>query len=167
MGSPWGRLRRSVGIESIVWLLLALGIVGFGVKLLVDTRQFLATAAAADGVIVGTYPAERSYDTGGEHGPSVTRIVHLPIVRFTTADDEVVQFRSGTDAAGSRVGASVRVLYDPANPRTARVDSWLTRWVPAVGLILVGLCWIASSIQFELWSLRHVRVYHRYHYHHY
>jgi hypothetical protein len=163
MGSPWRRVRRSVDKETIVWLLVALGIVGFGVKQLVDTRQFLATAAAADGVIVGTYPAERSVDTGGEHGPSVTRIVHLPVVRFTTADDEVVRFRSGTDAAGSRVGASVRVLYDPANPRDARVDLWLARWIPAVGPILFGLFMITSIIQFERFSVRvHRRVHPRY-----
>ena len=78
MRSPWRRVRRSFD-GPIVWLLIALGFVGFGVKQL-----------------------------SGED---------VPIVRFTTADDEVVELRSGTDAAGSRVGSSVRVLYDPANPQ--------------------------------------------------
>ena len=48
------------------------------------------------------------------------------------------------DDGSLRVGDSVRILYDPANPRDARLDSWPSRWgagtVPiSVGLVLIAI----------------------------
>jgi Protein of unknown function (DUF3592) len=70
-----------------------------------------------------------------------------PVVQFVTAGEQVVRFQAseGTDKRSSyQVGDSVRILYDPANPRDAQLDTWFSRWgdplIPvAIGLFMVVL----------------------------
>lgn len=77
-------------------------------------------------------------------------------MRFVTAREQDVRFqaREGSrDPSRYGVGDSIRVLYDPANPRNARVDTWGSRrgdslTMVAIGLGLVGLGAVG------LWLLR-------------
>jgi hypothetical protein len=66
------------------------------------------------------------------------------VVRFVTAREQVVEFTSssGSFPPAHRVGDSVKVLYDPDNPRKARIDSLSERmsgWFFAILSILGGL----------------------------
>jgi len=130
-----------VRVAPIVLMLVGGGLVGLGVKVLVDTQRFVAKAAGAKGVVVDVREEVRSERRGSgdnEHYVDVT--YYYPVVRFLTAREQVVQFQG--DDGSLRVGDSVRVLYDPANPRDVRLDSWPSRWgagtVPiAIGLVLI------------------------------
>jgi hypothetical protein len=64
-----------------------------------------------------------------------------PIVQFHTAREQVVEFE-GNDGS-LRAGDSVKVLYDPANPKDARLDSWPSRWGAGTVPLAVGLTLIA------------------------
>jgi hypothetical protein len=88
----------------------------------VTTRQFLAVAVAADGVVVDL---SQSVDEDGS--------TYFPVVRFVAPDGQVVRFESGigSNPPDYRVGDPVRVLYDPSNPRTARLDTWDNREIEA------------------------------------
>jgi len=117
--------------------------VGFGVKMLVDTRSFLATAHAARGVVVRVdkYDSTESGGSGsGQHPRHVTH--YLPFVEFAAVDKQVAQFRA--DDGSLRVGDSVGVLYDPANLRNARLDNWGNHW-SGVGLAGGGLATLVVS----------------------
>lgn len=130
-----------VRVAPIVLMLVGGGLVGLGVKVLVDNQRFVAKAASAKGVVVAVREEVRSELRGSgdnEHYVDVT--YYYPVVRFLTAREQVVQFQG--DDGSLRVGDSVRILYDPANPRDARLDSWPSSWgagaVPiAVGLVLI------------------------------
>jgi hypothetical protein len=110
-------------------MLIVAVIFGLSVRSIVTTRQFLAVAVAADGVVVDL---SESVDEDGS--------TYFPVVRFVAPDGQVVRFKSGigSNPPDYRVGDPVRVLYDPSNPRTARLDTWGNRWGGALAGMIVG-----------------------------
>jgi len=56
--------------------------------------------------------------------------VYSPVIEFV-AGGQTFTFESGnaSDPPAYDVGEEVRVLYDPANPETAQIDSFFERWV--------------------------------------
>ncbi len=89
-------LRR---LKSIVFTLVGVGLMISAVYWAASTRQFVARAASAPGVVI-------KLNHGGAH----------PEVRFTTAAGEVVEYPQGGMIWGYRVGDRVEVLYEPGNP---------------------------------------------------
>jgi hypothetical protein len=127
---------RSLGFTSIlaVFILVGAFFIGLGVRSLVTTQRFLAKASTADGVVVRLDKVvERSRE-----GDRYT--LYYPVVRFVTASGQVVEYSDdlGEDPPAYRVGDSVRVLYDPADPQKARLDTWSSQWLGATIQIGVG-----------------------------
>jgi hypothetical protein len=115
-----------------------------GVKALVDAQRFVAKAAAADGVVVDVAQAvqqvQKRSANGDWYDEDVT--VFYPVVRFVTVRQQAVQVRASegsSDSFAYGVGDSVRVLYDPANPQHARLDTWTSRWGDSITLVIIGL----------------------------
>jgi hypothetical protein len=124
---------------KITCLLLGAGLVVGGVSYLMDQQRFAATAAHADGIVV-----DQTVHT------SNNKTTYCAVVRFRTAREQPIQFTSGecSNPAPS-VGAPVKVLYDPDNPRHAELDAtWarLTRWGFGGAITVVGLLFAAGSI---------------------
>jgi hypothetical protein len=115
-----------------------------GVKALVDARLFVAKAAAANGVVMDVAEAvERvqKRSPGGDWYDEGVTVFH-PVVRFVTAREQAVRFKASEgsgDPFAYGVGDSIRVLYDPANPQAARLDTWASRWGDSITLGMVGL----------------------------
>lgn len=115
-----------------------------GAKALVDARLFVAKAGAANGVVVdvaGAVERVQKRSPGGDWYDEDVTVFH-PIVRFVSAREQAVQFQASEgsgDPFAYGVGDSVRVLYDPANPQDARLDTWASRWGDSITLGLVGL----------------------------
>jgi hypothetical protein len=128
---------------KIIFLLLGVGLVVGGVSYLMGEQRFAATAAHADGIVV-----DLRVSTSTSKGR--TSVTYCPVVRFRTARGQPIQFTSGECvSAAPAVGASVKVLYDPDNPRHAELDTtWarLTRWVWGGAITAVGLVFAAGSI---------------------
>jgi hypothetical protein len=117
-----------------------------GVKALVDSHRFLATAVSTDGVVTFVR-IEVRYECHGQQRCKDETYPH-PTVRFVTADEKVIIFEGDDGTVG--IGDPVKVLYNPANPQDARLDNWSSRWGTATvvgsgGLVLrvVGTTWLA------------------------
>jgi Protein of unknown function (DUF3592) len=117
-------------------LLLALGIM-----LTRSNRGFERGAMRAPGRITGI-----SWETIGL--PGDREMVGFPELRFTLPDGREVQTvaRTGTTADTLQQGAQVTVLYDPADPSQARVDSRSA----TAGATLVGAAFIVFGAVFAL-----------------
>jgi hypothetical protein len=158
---PWqvGLGVRQIGGLQLVLLGLLLaggGLVGLGVKVLVDNQRFVARAAGARGVVVDVREEVRSERRGsGDNERYVDVTYSYPVVRFLTAREQVVQFQG--DDGSLRVGDSVRVLYDPANPRDVRLDSWPSRWGAGTVPVAIGLVLILIAIGAVLYRLARSR----------
>ena len=103
--------------------------------LVVETRRDIAAGASADGTVIDLI-VER--DSDGDD-------IYYPRVRFMTAAGESVEF---TGSVGSRpaafdIGEAVAVLYDPAKPRNARIDSFFQLWFGPLILGFLGFVFTA------------------------
>jgi hypothetical protein len=132
-----------VQVIPIVLLLAGAICLVAGVKTLVDSRRFLASAVATNGV--GGRHCQRR--RAGAAGNGRRRLLRerdcLPpgrTVRHRPRAGSAVPGSVGSeDPSAYRVGDSIRVLYDPANPRVARLDTWDSRWGDSIGLVAIGL----------------------------
>jgi hypothetical protein len=74
--------------------------------------------------------------------------VYSPVIEFV-AGGQTFTFESGnaSDPPAYDVGEKVRVLYDPANPETAQIDSFFERWLFPI-IIIPAMILAASIINF-------------------
>jgi Protein of unknown function (DUF3592) len=130
----------------IVLLLLGAVLVGGGLKVLLDGRRFLATAAEARRVVVAVAQVRDEDDEGLE----VIRSV--PVVEFVTAGERVVRYQPpvGSHPPDFQLGVPLRVLYDPANPQHVVVNPWDELWKLGVVLIGMGLALAVSGVAVQL-----------------
>jgi hypothetical protein len=72
----------------------------------------------------------------------------FPVIRFKTAGEETVQFKSRISFAPSthRMGEELPVLYDPRDSRKAEINSFKTLWIFPVSIIVVGLIILFSGL---------------------
>jgi Protein of unknown function (DUF3592) len=136
-GSPtFGRktLRWPYALLGLFFI-AGLGMLGGAGYLIVDTRRDIAAGTRADGIVIDLI-VER--DSDGDD-------MSYPRVRFMTAAGESVEF---TGSVGSRpaafdIGEAVAVLYDPAKPRDARIDSFFQLWFGPLVLGFLGVVFTA------------------------
>ncbi len=103
-------------------LVIGLGMLYFSFTIWRAHADFSAHAISADGVVIDL--PNRSSTKGSNS---------LPIVQFATADGNIVHvtITGGSSPATYSRGEHVRLLYDPANPETARLDTFMeTRPAP-------------------------------------
>ncbi len=105
---------------------LALVFVAYGLRAWVQARRFAASASRATGTVVDTTTAW--VDPSGS-GPidNTGAWLRFPVVRYQTANGQTVTFRSrtGTQPSPYHVGQQVPVLYNPADPRDARINTFV------------------------------------------
>ncbi|APB33072.1 hypothetical protein GlitD10_0758 [Gloeomargarita lithophora Alchichica-D10] len=91
------------------------------------TRSFLATAATTTGEVIAL---ERRRSSN----------VYYPVVKFVGSDGEPVRFEGqvGSTPPAFRVGQMVEVLYNPAQPQSARIRSFMELWFGATIFAGIG-----------------------------
>jgi hypothetical protein len=118
-------VRRVFATLGTVFVLL--GVAGYAVAgALVLIENGTGRTAKADGVIVNAD--------------------YRALIQFTTASGQTVQFRNSVNSTSNNEGDHVPVVYDPAKPEQAAVDSFVGRWflpglfgIIASPFLLVGL----------------------------
>ncbi len=128
-------------IIPVVFCAVGLIFVAQGLVMLTRARRFARRAVRTTGAVVDL--ARRWSNPGGPG--STGSYLYVPVVRFATADGQAVQFQSstGTSWRSRRVGQTVPVLYDPANPRDARIDTFLATGCLPVGFTVFGVLFVA------------------------
>jgi hypothetical protein len=131
---------EAIGIVALVaGLLTVVGAVFafHGLRVFGRTRRFVAASASAKGTV--TDSVGRWYGDPGDD-PGVSKLSH-PVVRFVTGDGRTVEFESqvGSNLA-PKVGQEVTVLYDPLDPKEARIRSFMMLWaLPSIFTLLGAL----------------------------
>jgi hypothetical protein len=102
-----------------VYLVIGIGLFGGGIYSFLSTRDFIGEAATTGGVVIDL---ERERDADGNDS-------YYPRVQFET-NGRSYQFRGqvGSGRGTFKVGEQVEVLYDPADPYHARINSFLQLW---------------------------------------
>jgi hypothetical protein len=117
-----------------MYLLVGLGLFGGGIYSYLSVGDFIAGAASADGVVIGL---EREQDADGD-------TTYYPRVQFE-AEGRSYQFKGqvGSGYGTFSVGEQVEVLYDPADPDRARINSFVQLWFFPMFLGVLGAVFTA------------------------
>lgn len=132
-------------LVTVILLLFGAPFACLGLYEAAEVQGAINSGGQAQGTVV-----DNSYQTT-QDGTTISG-AYYPVVEFSTGEGQTVRF---TDGIGSlppdyEVGATVRVLYDPAEPQAARLWSWKRLWFAptlflAIGLLPVGV--------FALWQI--------------
>ena len=73
-----------------------------------------------------------------------------PVVEFTASSGEKIRFTSdfGSRPAGHKVGQSVNVRYDAADPQKAEIESAMNLWLIPLILVFMGAIACCLAISF-------------------
>ena len=116
--------------RSLNWINLVIGLsfLVFGLLFIITETigNSVNRTAKAEGTVVG-----KKVKFMGEGNAS------FPTVKFVTEGVRSIVFTNNTD--GGRVGESVTVRYDPADPTDARIDSVSWPFVPAIFIVVGGI----------------------------
>ena len=133
-------------LVGVLFALIGVAVLIGGVVTAVRQSRQTAGHVAATGTVVDLVKRIINPGSGG---------VYCPVVEFTTGTGQAVRFESdfGTMPATHRVGQTIAIKYDPADPQKAEVDSATSRWfVPGcmagmgLGFLLMGLIFMVIGI---------------------
>ncbi|MBC8144587.1 MAG: DUF3592 domain-containing protein [bacterium] len=116
---------------------------GIGLAMLVaafaiyaNTQSFADSATRADGVVIGLAQSQSHSSKSSSY---------FPVIQYQTSSGETTTFQSnsGSSPPAFEVGERVTVLYDPAQPADASIDSfWQLYALPAI-FGIIGLVFFA------------------------
>src|SRR3982750_2575198 len=105
--SGCGRAGMAVGI---VWTLLGMMLAIDAAHRAIVSYQLTRSGRASTARVVAYEKRKRTF---------------YPVLMFVAPNGKQVRF---TSTAGPLLGETVRILYDPSNPQTLRVDSFKALW---------------------------------------
>jgi hypothetical protein len=119
-------------------ILLALGLCCglLGIWLAHQTQTFLSTSARTTGEVVSYREVKDGDDTR-----------FRPRIRFETATGSIVAFEGQLATSTTRftIGEKIPVVYNTADPQTARVALFTDNWLGAtVALVIGALCFVGG-----------------------
>lgn len=111
------------------------------ILLIAQTTVYLATSDFTSGTVV----ALREVPSKDPASPN-----YYPHVTFATQSGELVEFESVFGGSGHtyRVGESVSVVYDPADPKSAKISDPYNLWFRAGITGMVAIFFFASGCAF-------------------
>ena len=125
--------RIAARVFGAISLLSALGLLALGGYCYNRAARFKKAAVEAQGAVV-----ELREGSGGAHSGTV----YYPVIRFADqgGQERTLYSRTGSYPPAYAVGDRVSVLYDPAAPNEAKVNSFTGLWLlPLILGILGGL----------------------------
>ena len=123
---------------GITMPILGLALLGGAVFSALYRRRNLTGRKSAEGEVIEL--VRRGFNPGSPG-------IYCPVVRFRAPDGEEYEFESehGSRPAMHKVGQTVTVLYDPADPENAEIRSALTRWLVPGLMIAIGLFFMCGG----------------------
>jgi hypothetical protein len=127
---------------ALIFRVLGGILLGVGVVQMISTAVFLRNAERAAGEVIrlesvrNAAPLMDSVEGSG--------VFFYPVIRFETRASDLREFRSrwGRPNPELNEGSEVTVVYNPADPEQAHLDSWFAVWGASIvwnGLALIFL----------------------------
>jgi hypothetical protein len=125
-------------IVSAVFSTAGIGMLVASFFVFSNTTSFIGRAVEANGKVTDL---ERSRSSNSS-------TTYRPVVEFTTATGKRIEFVSsvGSSPPSHRVGEAVKVLYNPADPQSARIKSFFQLWFGFLMVFVLGLVFAAVGL---------------------
>lgn len=132
-------------IIGIVFPLVGGLLFAIGLFLFVRTRIFLGRAQEVQGTVVRMVYRHSSEGGGG----------YSPVYQFRTIEGQVIEKQDSlsTNPPMFKEGQQIDILYDPANPQSARIKKWMSLYFTSVLLAGMGLIFGGIGIVILIFSL--------------
>lgn len=160
MARPDERGRLQPGLPGVIVgfpLLAALALLGLGLPLLWDAREFTRASGVTEGRVTALRSETHCSGTGDDRTCST---VHHPTVRYAqpiTGETYELETARPLSARLVTVGERVRLRYRLDAPRVVRLDDWRALWAAPVGLTLAGALALAAFVALRRQSRRTAR----------
>lgn len=117
-----------------------------------STRTWLAHAVEVEGRVIEMVRPRDSDNTG---------YLFAPVVRFQTVEGATVEFESGlrTNPPAYKKGQTVTVLYDPDEPRYAKIRGFFPLWFMPLILGFIGSIFLLVGTAMVVMSGRAAQVF--------
>ena len=149
--NAWAKM--TVGLLILRWALCIAGLAFLLVAVIAGVRTiaFLHSSVAEPGTVISNVRVETRLADGGEATTSFA-----PEFTFTGVDGKTYTTTSSTSSnpPAFAEGQAVRVLYDPRNPGSARIDTFWEIWGLTVGFGIAGLISFALGGVWMAWKVR-------------
>lgn len=128
-------------LMGLCFSMAAVGLLGGAVWAFAKQQRTMNDRAQTTGTVV---------DLVSRATASARSNIICPVVEFTVPSGEKVRFTSdfGTLPASYKVGQTVNLRYDPADPHQAEIDSTMNRWLVPIILVFLGLIACCLGIVF-------------------
>ena len=128
---PWWFYALFIGIGAVFTVI--------GAFMLHGTQRFVASASTTQGTVVD-WALHHDSDDGGS--------MYYPIVQFTTADGQPIEFEGSTGSSyrAFSKGAQVKVYYDAQDPQQARIGVFSELWLWDYLLLGMGILFMAIGV---------------------
>jgi hypothetical protein len=123
-------------------------------RMVANTRAFQRTAAHAAGMVTALKEeSSRNKDGATSHA-------FYPTIEFPLPDGKNVSFTADTAVNEHEfpVGESIKVLYDPANPHQARIDSFDSLGAGPITLGIFGAAFLAGALLIYFLLYREIEI---------
>lgn len=123
-------LKRILGVTGVLIAVIGAAAAVGGLIFTLITLSFTGGAQAATGTVTGLVN-----DNGYKY----------PQIQYTPANTNTITFQANYSSRSEpyNVGDKVPLLYDPANPKSARIDSFASLWAVPVTLAGIGALLLA------------------------
>jgi hypothetical protein len=133
---------KEARMDAVKWVGISFAIAGLAMlagagATYMSSRNFLNISSAAEGVVTDLVLSHSSSSRSG---------VYHPKVSFQTEAGENIEFNSsfGSNPPSYNKGDRVKVLYDPANPNHASINSFFSLWfapllLSGMGILFAGI----------------------------
>lgn len=133
-----GRTPCSSIIGGPIAILIGLAMGWFGWNQRADTVEFLADSVSTTGTVV-----ELIYEEDSEGDET-----YYPVIEFSTQSGESLRHKSrgGSYPAPYDIGEGVEILYNPANPHEAQINSFTELWLFSYILLGIGALFVLFGV---------------------
>ncbi|MBZ0334217.1 DUF3592 domain-containing protein [Marinobacter sp. AL4B] len=120
---------KTIKVIKYVFSIVGAALLVGAIILYNNTTSFLERSETAQGTVVELIRSRSSDSTS-----------YYPVVRFTAAEGQPIEFRSnsGSNPPSYNRGEQVTVFYEPANPQDAMIDGFFSLWGGAVIAGILG-----------------------------
>lgn len=114
------------GLVGGIFLFIGICMLISAIIAYVNNVSFIETAEKTNGVVTELILRKSAY---------------YPVIQFRTTTNEVINFNSpvGSLPPSYRVGEEVTVFYDPANPYSATLNGFWSKWTVSIILSFLGV----------------------------
>ncbi|GAB4577784.1 MAG: hypothetical protein Fur0022_05160 [Anaerolineales bacterium] len=136
---------------SILFIFIGVLVIGVGVLAFFRQRAQVARSMVAIGIVMDLIPVRAEGEYVVSKGEETTKIEqkyrYRPEIRFKTHAGRTINFIAPIATRPPRyaIGDEVEVIYDPENPSTAQINSFLYLWFATLMLVGFGIFFVAMG----------------------